>query len=119
MDGEQAKIFKLRMGGKADHEVVKSNSRKDHHTGHPKDSMSHAAEEPYLHDVASRLKDAAEVLVVGPGLTKSHFKHHLEKHHHSDLLKKVVGFENMDHPTDGQIVDLAHRFFKKYDVFAK
>ena len=120
LDSEHAKIFKLLPGGKSEQEVLKSGVRKDHHTGPSNQgSAHHQAEEHFLHDLAGKLKPAVEVLVVGPGIAKSHFKHHLEKHHHSDLLKKVVAFENMDHPTDGQIVDMAHKFFKKYDIFAK
>ena len=75
----------------------------------------HAADDPkFLGAVADALKDAQEILVMGPGHTKSAFSKHLEKH--APLVaKKVVATENADHPTDGEIVNHARKHFKVID----
>jgi stalled ribosome rescue protein Dom34 len=81
----------------------------DHHT-HPKDhgdAHSHA----FYEAVAQHVKDSDELLVIGHGLGKTHFKTHLETHH-PQLAKKVVGYEVVDHPTDAQVLAFAVKYFK-------
>ena len=114
IDSEHAKLFKFLPGGKTENHTVKSHHH-DHHTANPRDSKG--GHDAFFHDVANHLKDANELLIVGPGLGKEHFKSHLEKHHHGDLLKKVVGTLAMDHPTDHQIVAEARKFFTAKDLF--
>jgi len=113
MDHEHAKIFALSPEKMETHSLKKHEVR--HHTSH--DEQKHKNAEGFFHELASELKGASELLLVGPGLAKAQFKHHLENHHHQDLAKKVVGMETCDHPTDNQILDLGRKFFKKYDLF--
>ena len=61
-----------------------------------------------------RLAEAAEVLVVGPGVAKLEFIKHVAKHEHA-LEPKIVGVETVDHPTDGQLVAYARRYFRAAD----
>jgi len=75
----------------------------------------HAADDPkYFASVADGLRDAQEILLVGPGHTKGAFAKHLAAHA-PDVAKKVVTVENADHPTDGEIVDHARKYFKIVD----
>ena len=75
----------------------------------------HAADDPkYFASVADGLKDAQEILVMGPGNTKGAFAKHLEKHV-PQVAKKIVATENADHPTDGEIVGRARKHFKVID----
>ena len=56
-----------------------------------------------------------EVLLVGP----SHAKHELHDFlaaQQPELHRRVLGVENADHPTSGQLVDRARLFFKKADA---
>lgn len=114
IDSEEAKIFKFQTSGiqkvdlkiKAEEQTASKSG--DHHTHQsPK----------FFHRIAESLKDATELLVVGPGMAKKHFKSHLEEHKHGQLLSKMVGMENMDHPTDKQIVAEAKKFFRNHDLF--
>jgi stalled ribosome rescue protein Dom34 len=114
IDQEHAKLFKFMIGGKTENQIVKRHGI-EHHT--PKHENHQKEHDAFYHDVANHLKDASELLLVGPGLGKEHFKTHLEKHHHSDLLKKIVGSVSMDHPTDPQIVAEARKFFHTKDLF--
>ena len=111
MDGSEAKLFRL-----DPQEIVRSSvSKHAHHThtagGHQRE------DEKFFHDVAGKLRDASEVLLMGPGMTKNLFKTHLETHHHLDIFRKIVGTETVDHPTDKQILATARKFFKTYDLF--
>lgn len=115
MDSEKAQIFNLKTSG-----IEKSHLEKhkgDHHTHSKKDHHGDPATEHYFRDLAVRLKDAEEVLILGPGLAKNHFKTHLENHHGEQLAKKIVGIENSDHPTDNQILAEARKFFATYNLY--
>lgn len=115
LDSEKAEVFDLRSSG-----VVKFHVRKSgmtHHTHNENDHHGDPATEHFFTDLAGKLKGAEELLLLGPGLGKNHFKSHLEKHDAKGLFKKVIGTENCDHPTDNQIVAVARKFFKNYDRF--
>lgn len=114
IDQEHAKIFKFLPGGKTENQSVKRHTH-EHHTA--PDQNHQKGHDAFYHDVAGHLKGAQEVLLVGPGLGKDHFKTHLEKHHHAELLKSVIGTVSMDHPTDPQIVAEARKVFRAKDLF--
>jgi stalled ribosome rescue protein Dom34 len=109
IDTEEAKIFKFRPGNTERLDLKRTAS--EHH------GLEDKAASAYFHRVADHLKDATELLVVGPGLAKKHFIHHLEHHNHQALAKKVIAVENMDHPTDNQIKAEARKFFRTHDLF--
>ena len=115
MDSEHAQIFALKTSG-----IEKSHLKSatgDHHTQNKKDQHGDSNQEHYFKDLAVRLKDADQLLILGPGLAKNHFKTHLEAHHTNHLAKKIIGMENSDHPTDNQILAEGRKFFKDYDLF--
>jgi stalled ribosome rescue protein Dom34 len=115
MDSEKAHLFNLQATG-----IVKSRLERkkgDHHTHNKKDHGSDPGAEHFYVELALTLKDASEILLMGPGLSKNHFKAHLEKHHGAALAKKIVGVEASDHPSDNQILATARKFFATYNLF--
>ena len=115
LDSENAQIFAMKESG-----IEKSHLKKsgiDHHTFNKKDHHGDAPGEHFFRDLAVRLKDSGQLLILGPGLAKNHFKTHLETHHAESLAKRIIGIENSDHPTDNQILATARKFFKTYDLF--
>jgi stalled ribosome rescue protein Dom34 len=114
LDHQEATLFFLSAEG-----TQKKHFKK--HT-HPH-SNSHAdarhdqEDEKFYHLLATQVGSPSELLILGPGLAKNHFKTHLEKHHHAALAKKVVGVESTDHPTDNQVLAQARKFFKAFDTF--
>ena len=75
----------------------------------------HAAEDPaYYHAVAADLKGTAEVLVLGPAAAKNEFIKHIQSHDKA-VASAVVGVENADHPSEGQILAHARQWFEKTD----
>ncbi len=64
----------------------------------------------FFHEVARALEGAEPILVVGPSTAKLQFFRYVQKHEHA-LEPKIVGLETVDHPTDGQIVAYAKRYF--------
>ena len=66
------------------------------------------------HAITEALRGAQEILVVGPAQAKLQ----LIKHIHAraaDMVKNIVGVETVDHPTDGQLVAYARKYFVAKD----
>ena len=73
-----------------------------------------AEDHAFLHAVAQSFADAGEVLIAGPGSAKTELVKHIEQHDPT-LKKKVVGVETIDHPSDGQLVAHARKYFSAAD----
>ena len=72
----------------------------------------HAPEDPdFLQHVTDALADAGAILVVGPANEKLALINHIDRRAPA-LKPKIRGVETVDHPTDGEILALARRFFK-------
>lgn len=115
IDKVHAKIFNITAQG-----VEKLELKHDEvpPIGPRHDNYQHNAEEKFYHNVASSLTTAVEeLLIMGPGVAKSHFKSHLENHHHEDLLKKVIAVETLDSVSDNQVLEASRKFFKKAHLF--
>jgi len=116
LDHEHAKVFRL-TPGKVDSQEFRSHEHHGHREPQGKHGHSHAGSEKFFHELATKVSDASELLIVGHGLAKEHFKHHLDSHH-AALSTKVVGVETVDHPTDNQVLAKARLFFKQHDLFS-
>lgn len=68
----------------------------------------------FLGKVAESLRDFGEFLIVGPGNAKTEFADHIANHEPA-LRPKLMGIETVDHPTDGQIVAFARKYFRAAD----
>lgn len=114
IDHSHAKIFWLEVNGVQTEEL----KEKDHLHHSSRDSEKLKDSTPLFHKVAEKLKTATEILVVGHGVAKDQFVHHLEEHKHTDVRKKVVGIKACDHPTDKQVLAVAREFFKHEHLFS-
>ena len=88
--------------------------RQLHHKSGAQASGNAAEDQGYFHKIAETLKDAQEILVVGPANAKTEFVKHLNAHDH-ELGKKVVAVETVDHPSDGQLLAYARKHFRASD----
>ena len=78
-------------------------------------SGSRQPEDPhYYHEVVEAMKGAAEILIVGPGQAKLELIKHLHAHDH-EVVKKVIGIETVDHPSDAQLIAYARKYFVAKD----
>jgi len=111
MDSTSAKVF--HMEGEQVRASKAMRHDHDHHTQNRNDAK-HKDSPRFFMEVAQQLAGSTDaVLLVGPGVAKNHFVTYLDNHHRKDLARRIVGTENMDHPTDGQIVAYAKRYFPK------
>jgi stalled ribosome rescue protein Dom34 len=71
-------------------------------------------DQEYYHRVAQALAGATEILIVGPAQAKLQLIKHIHLHDPT-LVSKVVGVETVDHPTDGQLIAYARKYFQAKD----
>lgn len=73
-----------------------------------------AEDHAYYHAIVEALQGAQEVLVLGPAQAKLQLIKHIHSHDHA-MTDKIVGVEKTDHPTDGQLVAYARKYFVAKD----
>lgn len=92
-----------------------------HIHAHLHDTRQHGSEVRTSHDFHAQVSDAAqgidEVLVSGARMTHAEFRHYLEKHR-PQLARRIVAWQVVDHPTEPQMLELARRFFARWDRMA-
>jgi stalled ribosome rescue protein Dom34 len=85
-----------------------------HHKANAIGSGHVAADHEFLHSVAASIADAGAVLITGPANAKTDLVKHI--HEHDPRLTKVIaGVETVDHPSDGQLVAHARKYFDTED----
>ena len=113
IDHVEAKIFHIEPEG---FDVTKVKAPQHHFARKAHEQGRHAGSEDFFHQVATALKDAEQILVVGPSSGKLDFIRHVHKHDHA-LTPKIVGVETLDHPTDNQLVAYVRHYFHVKDRF--
>ena len=73
-----------------------------------------AVDQDYFHAIVHALEGAQEILVVGPAQAKLLLVKHMHAHDQA-MADKVVGVESVDHPSDGQLVAYARKYFVAKD----
>ena len=68
----------------------------------------------FFDEIVHALEGAQEILVCGPGTAKTEFMQHVERLHHA-LKPRIFGVETVDHPSDGQLLQYARKYFKAAD----
>jgi stalled ribosome rescue protein Dom34 len=90
-------------------------TRHIHHKANSIGSGHAAEDQAFLDTVAKSIADAGAVLITGPANAKTELVKHIQKHE-PNLMKLIVGVETVDHPSDGELVDHARRYFKAEDL---
>jgi len=112
IDHREARIFGV--GLEDADSAVTANAHAAHHihrkanqVGLGTDKLDHG----FLADVAKQLEPVQAILITGPGQAKHELAAYLEQHAPA-VAKRVWGIAAMDHPTDGELVAAARKYFK-------
>jgi stalled ribosome rescue protein Dom34 len=111
VDHQHAQVLHLDSGSVQVHKI-KAHS---HHTRQHGSQVR--TEHEFFGEVCDALTDIKEVLVTGAHKAQADFRHYVDKHR-AHIAPRIVGWETVDHPTEGQLVALARRFFVKHDRMA-
>jgi stalled ribosome rescue protein Dom34 len=93
-------------------------SDKHPHLHHKRGAVGsgHRAEDAeYFAEIIKLLDGAHEILIVGPGSAKLELVKYAHKHH-VPVADRILGVETADHPTDGQVVAQAKKYFIAKDT---
>lgn len=93
---------------------VRAETVKEHRNYTRQHGSGVRTEHEFFGEVCDALMGIGEILVTGSHTAQADFKHYVEKHRPA-LTSRIVGWETVDHPTDGQLLALAKTFFEKYD----
>jgi hypothetical protein len=115
LDHRQAQVVAF-SSSEVDRTVVRHHGghRHIHHragsvgAGHANDDAG------FFEDIVAAIDDTGEILVVGPGTTKTAFRRHVDARH-KGLAGRIVGVETVDHPGEGELLAFARRYFLKVD----
>jgi stalled ribosome rescue protein Dom34 len=112
IDHHEARIFHF-SASEVDRLVIHPD-RPTHHLHHKAQTIG-SGKAPEDHDflqrVAKAMSDAGVILVTGPANEKTELVKHIRQHAPA-LMQRIVAVETVDHPSDGQLVDHARRYFK-------
>jgi hypothetical protein len=115
VDHHEAKIFHFSAD---EFDAARIRSSQPHqHLHHKVNTVGsgHApVEHAFLERVSKALDGSGAVLITGPGAAKNELAAHIRKLH-PQLAARISAVEALDHPTDGQIVAVARRFFRADD----
>jgi stalled ribosome rescue protein Dom34 len=111
IDHREAKVFHFNAETSNNVAVHNSHAHQHlHHKANAGDSGHIPIDKEYLHRVAAELASAGAVLIVGPGSAKTELRTYVQQHD-PQLAAKISAVESSDHPTDGQLLAHARKFF--------
>lgn len=102
----------------SDAETSVLHAKSKHEHLHHKDGSVGSGNAPedhaYYQAVTDAVKDAGEILIVGPSNAKLVLFKHLQTHAPA-VAARVVSVESVDHPTDGELLKYARHHFAADD----
>jgi stalled ribosome rescue protein Dom34 len=115
MDHAEAHVLQF-AAGDVEKTIIhsKGGNRHIHHHRGAQGSGKAAEDVEYFAAVVKSLDGAQQILLTGPANEKVEFKKHLDSHVKA-VAQKVVSVANSDHPTDGELLRQARKFFNVAD----
>jgi hypothetical protein len=111
IDHHEARIFHFNVSD-VDRLVIhpKDPTRHIHHKANSIGSGQAAEDQNFLERVAESIADAGAVLITEPANAKLELVKHIDRREPA-LIGKIAGVETVDHPTDGELVAKARKYF--------
>jgi len=112
IDHKEARIFHFNAETE-EHLLLHPQNHRKMHLHHKANSIGggHSKEDhAYLQSVSEAIGDAKAVLVCGPANEKTELVKHIGAHVPA-LKSKIKGVEPLNHPTDGELLAHARKFF--------
>jgi stalled ribosome rescue protein Dom34 len=115
IDHQQARIFQFDTTA-VDSTVVRSSHEHEHihHKANSGGSGHVAVDKGFLKQVSEAVAKAAGILITGPANTKKELAAYLREDQ-PGTAAKIVGIEPLDHPSDGELLAFARKFFAPGD----
>lgn len=115
LDHREARIIGFSLGKSELFEIHSQRpERRIHHKARTIGSGKAPDDHHFFDEIVEHLDDTHEVLITGPGNAKTAFGTFV-RDRHGDLDRRVVGIEPLDHPSNGELLAYAQKYFKAYD----
>ncbi len=111
IDHHEARVFHFNVS-EIDRLVLHPHNptRHIHHKANTIGSGHAPEDHAFLQQVAEAIADAGAVLITGPANAKTELVKHIEAYMPA-LKGKIADVETVDHPTDGELVAQARKYF--------
>jgi hypothetical protein len=118
IDRHEARVFHFNADD-AEHVVVHPGhpTRHIHHKAHSIGSGHTAEDQAFFHSVVEAVGSAGAVLIGGPANAKHELFKHIQRHA-PQLLARIAAVETLDHPSDGELLAHARKYFRAADRMA-
>jgi hypothetical protein len=118
IDHHEARVFHFNADD-VERDVVHPErpTRHIHHKAHAIGSGHSAEDQAFFHAVVEAIGGAGAVLIGGPANAKHELFKHIQRHA-PQLVARIAAVEPLDHPTDGELVAHARKFFRAADRMA-
>jgi stalled ribosome rescue protein Dom34 len=114
LDHTEAHLYEIARDSFQRSTIKAHGDARQHHKAGSIGDGRHASNEAFYHAVAAGLAGAREIYLCGPGMAKTEFQKHAERHD-PGVVGRIVKVESCDHPSDNQIAASARRFFKAFE----
>ena len=115
IDHSETLVFEIAQDDVTEHRIRPSDRQGNIHHKAGSVGSDHAHDDKsYFTAVAEALQPSHEILIVGHGTARTEFAHFVRDHVPA-LAPRIMGVEAMDHPTTGEIVAFARKFFERKD----
>ncbi len=115
MDHQKATIIDFSVDDRHVLHVASENPRQLHRKSGPMGAGRAPDDRQFFDEITTAISTSREVLVTGPGTAKVAYKADLDKRY-PQVAKQVVGVETLDHPSDGELLAYAKRYFRRVDA---
>ncbi len=115
IDHREARVFHFN-ALEAEKTLVRSHHPDQHlhHKANAGDSGHAPVDNEFLQRVVVALAEAGAILITGPSSGETELDAYI-KRHHPTLQGHISGIETLDHPSDGELLAHARKFFKADD----
>ena len=119
IDHLQAKVFRFNASD-VDRDVIRPHDPTVHlhHKANTIGSGHAPVDKDFLRRVTDTVSGAGAIMIVGPSSAKMELATYIEVHA-PHLMARVSTVEAADHPSDGELVALARKFFRANDRMKK
>ncbi len=115
IDHREAKVFHFNVE-ENETTVVRSHHPDQHlhHKANSGDSDHAPVDNEFFERVVSALGQAGAILITGPAGAKTELASYIKRSHPS-LVERISGVETLDHPSDGDLLAHARKYFRADD----
>jgi stalled ribosome rescue protein Dom34 len=115
IDHQEAKVFHLDAREAVEDKVHAGNRHAHlHHKANAVGSGNAPIDRHFLKTVTDSIADARSILIVGPGNARKELADYIAKEAPA-VSSRVAAVQAADHPSEGELVALARKFFKAND----